>query len=258
MNSIWITGDTHGDFERFYSFFFPEQQRMDKSDVMIICGDFGGIWSQEADERERVALDFLNSLPFTVVYVDGNHENYDRYGSTEFPVEERFGAPVQIIRDSVYHLLRGYVYTINGKKIFAFGGAACHDVSDGIINLHEDEPDWQSVARRWVSEGRWMFRVNHVSWWKEEVEQDPAVYERGIRNLKECGNKVDYIVTHCCATSVIRENGYDEANRLTDYLEEIRQTVRYDRWFFGHYHETREFGPKEQCLYEEIRKVCGE
>ena len=42
--SIYITGDTHGDFRRFSADNFPEGKTLTKKDYVIICGDFGGIW----------------------------------------------------------------------------------------------------------------------------------------------------------------------------------------------------------------------
>lgn len=42
---------------------------------MIICGDFGGIW--DGSEAEQQVLDWLENRPFTTLFVDGNHENFD-------------------------------------------------------------------------------------------------------------------------------------------------------------------------------------
>ncbi len=47
---IFVTGDTHGEFERFSSKNFPEQRGMTKDDYVIICGDFG-IWEDSPSER---------------------------------------------------------------------------------------------------------------------------------------------------------------------------------------------------------------
>ncbi len=55
---IFITGDTHGDFTRFSSQNFPEQQTMTKKDYVIICGDFGGIWN--GSKEEEYWLDWLD------------------------------------------------------------------------------------------------------------------------------------------------------------------------------------------------------
>lgn len=37
---IYITGDTHGGFQRFGSKYFPQQTQMGRNDYMIICGDY--------------------------------------------------------------------------------------------------------------------------------------------------------------------------------------------------------------------------
>ncbi len=70
---VFATGDTHGNFLRFRPENFPEQKNMTKSDYVIICGDFGGVW--DGSRKERQTLDWLESLPFTVLFVSGNHEN---------------------------------------------------------------------------------------------------------------------------------------------------------------------------------------
>ena len=44
---IYITGDCHGNFERFNASIFPEQKGMTKEDYVIICGDFGGVWNRD-------------------------------------------------------------------------------------------------------------------------------------------------------------------------------------------------------------------
>jgi len=42
--AIYITGDTHGDFQRFGSKYFPQQKEMSREDYVVIAGDFGGLW----------------------------------------------------------------------------------------------------------------------------------------------------------------------------------------------------------------------
>ena len=42
---IYITGDCHADFSKFLIENFPIQNEMSKDDYVIICGDFGGIWT---------------------------------------------------------------------------------------------------------------------------------------------------------------------------------------------------------------------
>ena len=42
---IYITGDCHSNFERFTEENFSIQNEMTKDDYVIICGDFGGVWT---------------------------------------------------------------------------------------------------------------------------------------------------------------------------------------------------------------------
>ena len=141
---IYITGDTHSSFERFNTMIFPEQYEMTKSDYIIICGDFGGVWNKDEESpKEKWWMEWLEKKPFTTLFVDGNHENFDRLNN--YPVEEWNGGNVHKIRPSVIHLMRGQVFTIDGKKIFTFGGAKSQDITGGILEL--DDPDYHKKRR---------------------------------------------------------------------------------------------------------------
>ena len=142
---IYITGDCHGNFERFNPSIFPEQHEMTKDDYVIICGDFGGVWSKDEESNmETMLLDWLDCKPFTTLFVDGNHENFDRlYG---YPVEIWNGGKIHRIRPSVIHLMRGQIYELEGKKIFTFGGASSHDIDGGILEL--DDPDFKKKKKK--------------------------------------------------------------------------------------------------------------
>ena len=54
-------------------------------------------------------------------------------------MKEWNGGKAHKIRDSVLHLMRGEIFDIDNKKIFAFGGARSHDIQDGILNLNEEK-----------------------------------------------------------------------------------------------------------------------
>ena len=87
----------------------------DEENYVIICGDFGLVWSYNGESAsEKYWLDWLNGKPFTTLFVSGNHENFDRLMA--YPVEEWHGGKVQKIRPSVIHLMRGQVFDICGKK----------------------------------------------------------------------------------------------------------------------------------------------
>lgn len=108
---IFITGDCHGDFSRFGTKQFPEQKKLGRDDCIIICGDFGGVWDNSP--RENYWLDWLNDKPWTTLWVDGNHENYEMLKA--LPVEVWHGGKVQRVRPNILHLMRGQIYAPPGS-----------------------------------------------------------------------------------------------------------------------------------------------
>lgn len=249
---IYITGDCHADFRRFNTENFPEQSAMTKDDYVIICGDFGGVWvKDEESEKEKWWMDWLENKSFTTLFVDGNHENFDRLYS--YPVEEWNGGKIHRIRPSVIHLMRGQVFTIDGKKIFAFGGARSHDISGGILEY--DDPDFHK-KRKELERNFKPYRVNHYSWWEQELPSEEEM-EDGIRNLILNDNKVDFIVSHCCASSTqaLIGEGWYKRDYLNEYLEKIRRSVQFKKWIFGHYHDNRNVNAQEMLIYEQIVRI---
>ena len=246
---IYVTGDCHGDYRRFSTDNFPEQKEMTGEDYVIVCGDFG-YW--DASQEQKWWRKWLSEKPFTLLWVDGNHENYDML--SQLPVESWKGGKIQRVEKNVFHLMRGQIYEIDGRTIFSFGGARSHDIQDGI--LEPDAPDYREKYKR-LQQKRALFRVNHISWWKEEMP-DKEQMEEGRKNLSAAGWKVDYMITHCASTSVqaLVGRGFYKPDMLTDYLEEIRQKCRYKRWFFGHYHDNQNVTEKDLLLYEQILRIA--
>ncbi len=245
---IYVTGDCHGDYRRFNTEIFPEQKEMSREDYVIVCGDFG-YWDESPEQKWW--RKWLAKKPFTLLWTDGNHENYDMLAM--LPAERWHGGMVQYIGENVIRLMRGQVYELEGIRLFAFGGARSHDIQDGILD--PEEPGFR-IKYKQLRARNAMFRVNHRSWWKEEMP-DAAEFEEGRKNLDACGWQVDYIVTHCAPSSVqaLLGDGLYQADALTDYLEEIRQKCRYRKWFFGHYHGNRNVTDRDLMLYEQIIRI---
>ena len=221
---IYVTGDTHGNFERFQPEYFPEQAELTKNDIVIIAGDFGGVWF--GDSRDDASLDWLESLPFTLAFVDGNHENFDALAV--YPVEMWCGGKIQRIRPHVLHLMRGQIFELDGYRFFTMGVAMSHDIG---------------------------CRTEHISWWRQELPSGEE-YAEARQNLDRIGWEVNYIITHCAATGTIRgRKHYNRANQLTDFLREIREKARYDYWIFGHYHDNRMIDSTHILLWEQIVQI---
>lgn len=252
VRMIYVTGDCHADFTRFNTKIFPEQYEMTKDDYVIICGDFGGVWNRfEENKYEKHWMDWLEDRPFATLFCEGNHENFDRLYS--YPVEKWNGGNVHKIRPSVIHLMRGQVFQLCGKKFFVFGGAKSHDTDGGILD--PEAPDFKKKKKRLDKE--WLpYRVNHISWWKEEMASEEEM-EEGLSNLSQYNNEVDFIISHCCATSTQKEfvDKTFSADSMTDYLELVKQRVNFKKWFFGHYHDNKNIGPREILIYEQIIRI---
>ena len=242
---IYITGDTHCNFERLSEEKFLVQTDMTKDDYVIICGDFGGVWTfEEESSHEKEMLDWLESRNFTTLFVDGNHENYTRLYN--YSIEEWNGGKVHKIRDSVLHLTRGEVFDIDNKKFFVFGGARSHDIQDGILNLDEEEKIYEYRKR-----GAY-FRIRDFSWWDLELPTKEEM-ENGINNLQKINYNVDYIISHCCPTSIqTLINPTYKKDILTDYLQKISEKCTFKKWYFGHYHNNKQVNSEFVLLYEDI------
>lgn len=172
---IYVVGDIHGELEiEKLSKEWLASKGVDpnEGDYVVVAGDFGLIWGPEPSDSERRWLDWIDAMPWTTLFVDGNHENFDRLNA--YPTERWQGGMVHRVSRKVLHLMRGNVYEICGKKLFAFGGATSHDRA---------------------------LRKEGVSWWPQEMpsEDELAHAEAALANHD---NRVDYIVTHCAPTLV--------------------------------------------------------
>ena len=249
--SIYITGDIHGDPTRLSTGIFPEQKEMTKDDFVIICGDFGIIWKVIESKEEKWWLKWLDDKPFTTLFVDGNHSNFDRL--YQYPVVDFHGGKAHKISDSVYHLMRGEVFDLQGKKFFTFGGASSHDIRDGILDPVIDA----DKIRKWRNDYDKLFRINGVSWWQQELPSEEEM-QNGLNNLKANDYKVDFVITHCAPQTVasVFSYGLYEPDILTMYFNGLLDNgLEFDKWIFGHYHDNRQIMSKFIMLYEQIIRI---
>lgn len=221
---IYVTGDIHGGFD-IHKLSSKELRsaglRIKKDDYVIVCGDFGLVWDNKPEERYW--RKWLDEKPWTTLFVDGNHENFELLNT--YPVEEWHGGRIHRISEKIVHLMRGNVFSLEGASFFTFGGAASHD-------------------KEW--------RLPGLSWWPEELPSDEELRQANDV-LKQCNNQVDYIISHC-APSLIqgRLNPTYKTDRLTEYFEYVRETVKFKRWYFGHYHEDVDFDDGFSCLLDRV------
>ena len=230
MSKVYITGDLHGamDINKLASENFPEGNNLTKEDYVIICGDFGLVWSEPQSKAEWWWLKWLNDKPWTTLFVDGNHENHVQLNS--YPITEWHGGKVHMIMPSVIHLMRGQIYDINGYKWFTYGGA-------------------ESVDKA--------YRTPYKTWWPQET---PSLeeYDEAVLNLYKVDFNVDYIITHAAPQDILEELFYSPHTKIdgTPYhLHDFYQGCEYKDWYCGHYHINCDIKPNFHMLYTKIVEI---
>lgn len=221
--SIFVCGDLHGsiDMSKLTTSYWDTQKELTKEDYLIIAGDFGLIWSVKPEKEEDYWIKNLSSRKFTTLFVDGNHENFDRLGA--LPEVDMLGGKVGKVNDSIYHLKRGYVYTIEGKKFWCFGGAMSTDKE---------------------------YRKEGISWWPQELPTDEEK-AFGISQLEANNWCVDRVITHAAPSSVVALLGYNRRVRdpIAMWFESLKYQIQCKKWHFGHYHIDQIYEGKYMCHY---------
>ncbi len=223
---IYITGDIHAsvDIGKLNTKRFPQQKTLSKEDYLIICGDFGLVWDNS--NTDLYWRNWLAGKPFTTLWVDGNHENFELL--YQFPLIDKFGGKVREIVPGIYHLDRGQVLTIDNKSFFVMGGASSHDRE---------------------------YRREHISWWKEEMPTAEEM-QRGIDALEANSRTVDYVISHCAPSSVQRLiSCCCEEDPLVQFFERISSELNFKKWFFGHYHIDKQLTEQFMALYNNIISI---
>lgn len=213
---IYITGDTHGDFDRVKQFC----QKMDTSqeDILIVLGDVGS--NYYGGRRDRIRKMLVEALPITMFCIHGNHEQRPEtlsgytttswHGGTVW-VEEGF--------PSILFAKDGEVYQLAGKDVLVIGGAYSVDKE-------------YRLARGF-------------GWW--EYEQPSAETKAYVESVLEKRKwAVDVVLTHTVPigyepTEVflpfIDQSKVDKSTE--NWLGEIEARLEYDRWYCGHYHTSK-------------------
>ena len=223
---IYLTGDTHGEFERIVE--FCEHFHTVKSDVMIILGDAGINFSGEFFDRPKKEL--LQSLPITIFAIHGNHEI--RPAFLPGYVEKTWKGGVVYYQENYPTVLigkDGEIFQLNGKRVIVIGGA-------------------YSVDK--------MYRVSHgYGWWPDEQpsEEIKAYVES---QLEQINWKIDIVLSHTVPLKYeprevfIPGARYKNVDKATEiWLDSIEERLQYEKWYAGHFHIEKQID-KLEILFE--------
>lgn len=222
--SIYVIGDTHR--TKNVKKLLDIKNLTDK-DYVIITGDCGIIMP---DLHKELLYEF-EKKEFTILYCDGNHEGFEVLNS--YPIEVWNGGNVHRIGRNVYHLMRGQVFTIEGKKIFTFGGAETVDKINRVIG---------------------------IDWWEEEIPSYKEM-DMALKNLKDNDYKVDFIISHDCRTYTLhylcsKHSFCPYENVVNEFLEYLYSILDFKHWYFGHYHlDMPNLLDKETLVFNNLIKI---
>ena len=224
---VYLTGDTHGTFDRIEEFCWENETA--REDVMVILGDAGlNYWLDERDEEKKQQL---ARLPITLLCVHGNHEERPEQVPGYETMEWRGGSVwVQPEYPNLLFAEDGAIYDFDGRKAIAIGGA-------------------YSVDKH--------YRLAVGAPWFASEQPDEWGKERVTSALNRAGWTVDYVFSHTVPLfavprhaflPMVDQNGVDHSTE--EWLEEIEEKLTYERWYAGHYHVTWDCG-RVQILYED-------
>lgn len=207
---IYVTGDMHGDRSRLDK---KRLKALRAGDTLIVCGDFGFLWDDSRAEQKFLYK--LSRRPYNIFFIDGTHENFELL--YRCPVEEKFGGKVHVITDNICHLIRGQIFEIESKTVFAMGGGQNPD----------RDPD-------------------------DELEENATHYEipsktemlTAVENLEKHNYKIDLIVTHEPPAKIkdfllLSENAVSGPTALRAFFDELSSQTEYKKWFFGSMHTDK-------------------
>lgn len=227
---FFVTGDTHGRFERIEKFCAKMETAHD--DVMIILGDAGINFM--GGFRDYMKKERIRAIPITLFCIHGNHERRPETISTYREMEWKGGTVyVEDEFPSILFAKDGEVYNLNGMHAIAIGGAYSID---------------------------WMLRTPGQTWWLDE-QPSPEIKARVEKKLEQLNWKVDIVLSHTAPLKYeptefflpgVDQSKVDKSTEI--WLDSIEERLVYRKWYCGHYH-TKKNMDRLQIMFENCDSI---
>lgn len=230
--TVYVTGDIHGglDMQKLRDWELGDSLTSD--DYLIVAGDFGFPWDFSAEECADIA--WLESRPYTVLFVDGNHERFDHW--EERPMEPWHGGLTQRLSDTSPMPAPDARRGLRARRLDGLHHGRCHERGQGISRAV-----FQLVASGASGRARFRCRAGEA--------------RRGRL-------KVDCVITHTCSTRMLSPTLYPDpswerpdVDRLTEFLDELEDRLDYKRWYYGHFHRDGNPDERHTVLYDRIVRL---
>lgn len=232
---ILLTGDTHGDANRFYEIKeLCRRLSTEPKDVLIILGDVGLNYS--GGNRDYAVKKILASISITTLCIHGNHENRPQNIASYKMKEWREGTI--FYEEEFPNLLfakDGEIYNLEGQKAIAIGGA-------------------YSVDKEYRLKRNW-------GWWEDE-QPNKETKEYVEIQLEKVDWKIDIVLSHTgplkyepveLFLNFIDQSKVDKSTEI--WLDLIESKLNYKHWYFGHYHANKKVNESVTILFEEIQMI---
>ena len=229
--NVYLTGDTHGRFERITCFCRDNHTTL--GDVLIILGDAGV--NYYLDHRDEKLKRYIDTMPITLLCIHGNHEARPTAALGYEPVE-CFGGTVMAQREypNLLFALDGEVYELGGRSCIAIGGAYSIDKHYRLLR--------------------------GAAWWPDE-QPDEEIKRRVESALARRGWRVDVVLSHTTPLSYEPTEAFlpfiDQSTVDTSteqWLDEIERKLHYNRWYAGHFHTTKAVD-KLRIMYQDYARL---
>lgn len=222
---VYVTGDMHGDADRFSD---PRLKKLKKGDTLLVCGDFGFLW--KGGKAEQKLLKQIGGKKYSVCFLDGTHENFELLKG--YDVVDWNGGKAQQISNHLYHLMRGQIYELEGLKIFVMGGGESPDID---------------------------IRFDNDTWSRDEIPTQAELLE-GANNLEKVNCKVDIILTHEPPATIkgflkLKEKGPVRVTALNAYFEELGKSVSFQKWYFGSMHVDKYISSTHTAVFTNVLDI---
>ena len=230
MGKFYITGDTHGNFNRID--YFCQRFETSKEDILCILGDAG--INYYLNKKDYMLKQVLQDMPITFFCIHGNHE--ERPFNISTYITKKWNEGIVYYEKEFPNILfakDGEIYNINGKSILVIGGAYSVDKEYRLL-------------KGW-------------SWFKDEQPNKEIVkyIEKQITKQRH----FNIVLTHTCPIKTeprhmflpfIDQSKVDKTTELL--LQRIADWITFDNWYFGHFHGHWDNG-KYHMLFEDYVEV---
>lgn len=212
---IYITGDTHRNFDRIE--YFCGKAKTATEDILIILGDAGiNFFGGERDEMLKL---YLASLPITLFCIHGNHEM----------------RPWHVEDCSAYMFHDGIVY---GQKRFP----NLHFAKDGEVY---DFAGHQCLVIGGAYSVDKQYRLERNLKWFDDEQPDDTIKLHVLRKIDE-NPQIDIVLSHTCPQKYVptemflRMVDQSTVDKSTEqFLDRVEESVKYQKWYCGHWHTDK-------------------